>query len=443
MLTPAQRPRWSRWRSRMRPLHRRWPPPPPRRSRPRRPTRTRPAADPPGPPGGQPGADHALETAGSRLELPAQRVAGTRCRGLTQLAALGVHTTPRARSPDLCCTGENRSSRSGVPVFVGRRGRPGGGSVLLLRERPIERSPQGSLTAIEAAVIDALCYADAFDWPLTPAEVHRFASRRRRAWPTSGRSLGSRTGSGVIGPARRARPSGAARRISSIAAGRSRPRRAGSGPAHVAPPRRIGRLPFVRLVGVTGLPRRQRGRRRRRHRPVHRHRRRPALADARGRDRRRPRPAAARGRRGCARTTSSPSRRSSCPRPSATSSPRTSSRRWCRSRAPRPTRACSTRTRGTASSCRTIDPVTRRRPRPPRRQRARSSAPLRARPFDRLERWEMRRKIRAAVAPRATSTRLRLRPSRLQGPLRRPSARALAAYEDRLASAGRSDEAAA
>jgi hypothetical protein len=134
-------------------------------------------------------------------------------------------------------------------VFVGGEGVREEESVLVVREPPIE-SASRSLTAIEVAVIDALCYADAFDWPLAADEIHRFLPiGAGRASVDLGLDALDRAGvvertGGLVSLAGR---SGLAERRRALeAASRAlwpKARRAAAA---------IARLPFVRFVGVTG-----------------------------------------------------------------------------------------------------------------------------------------------------------------------------------------------
>jgi hypothetical protein len=123
------------------------------------------------------------------------------------------------------------------------------GSVLVVREPPIESAPR-TLTAIEVAVIEALCYADAFDWPLAADEVHRFL-------PIPADRAGVDLALGSLGRA------GVIQRASELVslAGRGglvRRRRALEASSRTLWPQArraaaaIARLPFVRFVGVTG-----------------------------------------------------------------------------------------------------------------------------------------------------------------------------------------------
>lgn len=112
------------------------------------------------------------------------------------------------------------------------------------------RGSFATLTPVEEAVVDALCYADVFDWPLTPAEVHAFlplaagpadvdlALRSSRLRPFVGLADGfvSLAGREPLAVRRRALARSSAQLW----------------PRALRAARAIGRLPFVRLVGVTG-----------------------------------------------------------------------------------------------------------------------------------------------------------------------------------------------
>jgi len=112
------------------------------------------------------------------------------------------------------------------------------------------RGSPGRLTPLEAGVVETLAYADIFDWPLTPAEIHRFL-------PVPGRldevklALESPRLHGLLS---------ASRGLVSLAGRESlvaqRHRRAATSarmwPRAVQWARVVASLPFVRLVGVTG-----------------------------------------------------------------------------------------------------------------------------------------------------------------------------------------------
>lgn len=112
------------------------------------------------------------------------------------------------------------------------------------------RHPGALLTPLETAVVEAVCYADVFDWPLAPAEIHAFlplaaepehvdlALRSPRLRPTVGLAGGYVTLAGR-------EPLVARRRALARSSARLWPRA-------LRAARAIGRLPFVRLVGVTG-----------------------------------------------------------------------------------------------------------------------------------------------------------------------------------------------
>ena len=112
------------------------------------------------------------------------------------------------------------------------------------------RHSYAPLAPVESAVVEAVCYADVFDWPLTPAEVHAFlplaaealdvdlALRSPRLRPFIGLADGFVTLAGreLLAARRRALARSSARLW----------------PRALRAARAIGRLPFVRLVGVTG-----------------------------------------------------------------------------------------------------------------------------------------------------------------------------------------------
>ena len=113
-----------------------------------------------------------------------------------------------------------------------------------------DRGPFGRLTPFEAAVVETVAYADVFDWPLTPAEIHRFL-------PIAGRL--DEVESALASPRLHGRLS-APRGLVSLAGRESlvpqRHRRAATSarmwPRAVRWARVVASLPFVRLVGVTG-----------------------------------------------------------------------------------------------------------------------------------------------------------------------------------------------
>ena len=305
--------------------------------------------------------------------------------------------------------------------------------MLLLRARPIERS-QGSLTAIEAAVIDALSYADAFDWPLTPAEVHCFlpvAANLADVLPIVGSLhrqgvIGLRDGLAHLAPRadlfdRRRALEASSRRLW------PRARRAAAV---------LARLPFVRLVGVTGSL------------AVN-----AAAADAdidlfivTADDRLWLTRAAAIG---VVRTGALAGTRL-CPNyllaELALELPATERDRFTAHELAQlvPLAGAATYARLLEANAWYRELLPNHRPGdvPPAAAAAGSGLlerPLRARPFDRLERWEMRRKIRRLSAGDA-DPEARFGPDRLQGPFRRPSgARARGLRSPPGRSAGRSE----
>jgi hypothetical protein len=121
------------------------------------------------------------------------------------------------------------------------------------RARPDQApSPQpiGSLSATERAVFEAVCYGDVFDWPLTPAEVHRYLpiaagraevdaaleSLRLRALLHRTSGFVGLVGRSALVRRRRAREAESARRW----------------PGAVRAARLVAGLPFVRLVAISG-----------------------------------------------------------------------------------------------------------------------------------------------------------------------------------------------
>lgn len=116
-------------------------------------------------------------------------------------------------------------------------------------ERPID--PVRSSTTLESAVIEAVAYADVFDWPLTAAEIHRYLpipaagheiDRVLAGSPVLGRALGCRHGfitlagrDGLV-------------EVRLRAEARSRE----LWPGAIRYGRVLAALPFVRMVAVTG-----------------------------------------------------------------------------------------------------------------------------------------------------------------------------------------------
>lgn len=112
------------------------------------------------------------------------------------------------------------------------------------------RQSFATLTPVEEAVVDAVCYADVFDWPLTPAEVHAFLPLAAEAVDVDLALRSPRLrpfvvlAGGFVTLAGR-EPLAARRRALARSSAELWPRALRSA-------RAIGRLPFVRLVGVTG-----------------------------------------------------------------------------------------------------------------------------------------------------------------------------------------------
>src|SRR5688572_14941992 len=89
----------------------------------------------------------------------------------------------RALRPEGLTPARGRRSRAPA-ASPGETGLPDGGAGPVIWEQPrvaargVQPRPVPAagrrLSTLDRAVLDALCYADIFDWPLTPAEIHRY-----------------------------------------------------------------------------------------------------------------------------------------------------------------------------------------------------------------------------------------------------------------------------
>jgi hypothetical protein len=119
----------------------------------------------------------------------------------------------------------------------------------------VSAQPAGSVaaSAVEHAVVETLAYADVFDWPLTVEEVHRFAPVRAGVAEVAA-ALSAQWRAGVVSAAGGERGLHTLRGREHLVAERRRRTAASQRlwPHAVRMARRVARIPWVRMVAVSG-----------------------------------------------------------------------------------------------------------------------------------------------------------------------------------------------